>query len=254
MLDDPMEFDDDDPAEPDPFDGFLADGLITDVIRPIKSGKEASVHLCRSNPARTGRDLLAAKVYLPRQRRNFRNDAIYKEGRVITKRRVRVAVEKKTRFGRSVEDAWWVDREVEALRTLGEAGADVPRLVSTSGHAILMDYVGDEEGPAPQLRQVSLEPSEATELFDRLMSNVELFLRCNVVHADLSPFNVLYWNGDVTVIDLPQFVDPRTNRNAYPLLQRDVERLVQYFERFGVRANAGALTADLWTRFIFAEL
>jgi RIO kinase 1 len=254
MLDDPPQSWDEDEGPESPFDHFLAEGLITEVIRPIKSGKEASVHLCRANPSTTGRSLLAVKAYLPRERRNFRNDAIYKEGRVITKRRLRVAMEKKTRFGRTIEDALWVDREVEALRALTEAGADVPTVVAASGNAILMDYIGDEETPAPQLRHVDLDADEAKEIFDRLIANVERFLRHNVIHADLSAFNVLYWDGDITVIDLPQFVDPRTNHNAYPLLSRDVQNLVDHFGRYGVRANAGALTADLWTRFIFAEL
>jgi RIO kinase 1 len=254
MLDDPQHSWDEDDGPESPFDHFLSEGLITEVIRPIKSGKEASVHLCRANPSTTGRSLLAVKAYLPRERRNFRNDAVYKEGRVITKRRVRVAVEKKTRFGRTVDDAMWLDREVEALRTLTDAGADVPSVVAATGSAILMEYIGDEEVPAPQLRHVDLSTDEATDIFDRLIANMERFLRHNVIHADLSAFNVLYWEGDITVIDFPQFVDPRTNHNAYALLSRDVENLVKHFERYGVKANAGALTADLWTRFIFAEL
>ena len=38
------------------FEHFLDEGLIEAVIRPIKSGKEASVHLCRANPRTTGHD------------------------------------------------------------------------------------------------------------------------------------------------------------------------------------------------------
>ena len=95
---------------------------------------------------------------------------------------------------------------------------------------------------------------ELKEVGPSKVSLVELWLTRNVVHADLSAFNVLYWEGEVTTIDFPQFVDPRTNRNAYDLLTRDVENLGGYFERFGVRTNARNVAADLWTRFIFAEL
>jgi len=238
----------------DVFDEFYSEGYITDVIRPVKSGKEAAVYLCRANESITGRSLLAAKVYRDPGRRDFRNDAVYKDGRVITKGRERRAMQKKTRFGREIDHGWWHGREWEALETLHGAGAAVPRPFARAGAGILMDYVGDEEAAAPQLRQVSLDREEAQELFDRLIGEVELWLTRNVVHADLSAFNVLYWEGEVTTIDFPQFVDPRTNRNAYDLLTRDVENLGGYFERFGVRTNARNVAADLWTRFIFAEL
>ena len=51
------------------FEHFLDEGLITSIIRPIKSGKEASVHLCRGNPSTTGERLLALKTYHPLNRR-----------------------------------------------------------------------------------------------------------------------------------------------------------------------------------------
>ena len=82
---------------------FLDEGLITDVIRVVKTGKEASVHLCRGNESTTGERLLAAKVYRPRERRDFRDDGIYRAGNWIKERRVRDALEKKTRFGREAD-------------------------------------------------------------------------------------------------------------------------------------------------------
>jgi RIO kinase 1 len=237
----------------DAFDPFFQEGLITEVIRVIKTGKEASVWLCRAGPS-TGHRLLAAKTYLPRQHRNFKNDAIYKEGRVITKRRIRVAVERKTSFGRQFEDGWWVMREYDALTLLASAGADVPRTIAWNERAILMEYAGDEDGPAPQLQHVRLDPEEARPLFDRLLWNVELFLFNNLVHADLSPFNVLYRDGSILVIDLPQVVDARTNPNAPSLLTRDLTNLCRYFQRYGVEQDPEALAADLWTRYLFADL
>ncbi len=241
------------------FDDFLSEGYITEVIRPIKSGKEASVYLCRANRSTTGRSLLAVKAYRSREHRTFRNDAVYKSGRFAKSghskahREIR-AMQTKTRFGRTLDEGWWMNHEYETLRTLAEAGADVPAVLATSGNGILMEYLGDEETPAPQLRHVDLDPGEAREVFDRLLWNVELALGRNVIHSDLSSFNVLYWQGAVTLIDFPQAVDPRTNQNAYPLLQRDLENLCKHFERLGVRRDAGALAADFWTRFIFAEL
>ena len=95
---------------------FFDEGLIDEVLRPIKSGKEASVHLCRANPRTTGEELAALKLYHPLDRRDFRDETMYRDGEWIKERRVRVALEKKTRFGREVQGMIWVDREWETLR------------------------------------------------------------------------------------------------------------------------------------------
>jgi len=236
------------------FDQFTSDGLITNVLMPLKSGKEASVYLCRANRSTTGADLLAAKAFRPRQSRGFKNRSRYREGVVITEARVRRAVQNGSRFGRIVDEAIWRNHEFETLEALSAAGADVPAPVASAADGILMQYVGDEAGPAPQLRDVELDRSEARAAFDRLIWNVELFLSNNVIHADLSPYNVLYWEGRVTIIDLPQAVDPRTNPNARALLARDFENLCRHFARLGVHRNAKALAGDLWRRFLFAKL
>jgi RIO kinase 1 len=236
------------------FEHFLDEGLITSVIRPIKSGKEASVHLCRANPRTTDERLAALKVFHPLDRRAFRDEGLYRDGEYIKERRIRVAVEKRTRFGREVAGAIWVDREWEMLRELHEAGADVPRAIARSDRAILMTYIGDEDVAAPQLRSYRTDRDEAEDLFRQVVRNVELLLYRNVIHGDLSPYNVLVWDGRVTLIDLPQAVDPRKNRHARGLLDRDVERIVEHFTPLGLRASARRISADLWTAWEFADL
>jgi RIO kinase 1 len=79
-------------------------------------------------------------------------------------------------------------------------------------------------------------------------------LYVNVIHGDLSPFNVLVWGGRTTVIDLPQAIDPRKNRHARGLLERDVTRICEHFGRLGVRSDARRIAADLWTAWTFADL
>ena len=233
---------------------FLDEGLITDVLRIVKTGKEASVHLCRANRSTTGEDLLALKVYHPLDRRDFRDESLYRDGEWIKERRIRVALEKKTRFGREVQGGIWVYREWETLRALAEAGVSVPRPIAATEDAILMTYIGDEGQAAPQLRSCRPDADEAQELFRQVMKTIELMLYRNVVHGDLSPYNVLVWEGTTTIIDLPQAVDPRKNRHAERLLERDVTRMCEYFERYGVRSSPQRLASDLSTAWRFADL
>jgi RIO kinase 1 len=232
---------------------FYDEWLITDVLNIVKSGKEATVYCCRAHPS-TGTKLLAAKVYRSREFRNFKNDAVYQEGRVILDKRLRRAVKKKTQTGREVQFASWVEHEFQMLNLLYTAGADVPKPFAHSDPTILMEYVGDYQLPAPMLKNVSLEPGEAQSLFEILMSNVELCLGCNIVHADLSAYNILYWKGKVKIIDFPQAVDARFNPNAFSLLARDIDNLCRYFARYDVQANSFRLAEELWTQFLRAEL
>ena len=239
----------------DVIEHFLDEGLIERVIRPLKHGKEASVHLCRANPRTTGEELEALKIYHPLDRRDFRDDAIYRDGEWIKERRIRVALEKKTRFGREVQGGLWVDREWETLRTLSDAGAPVPRPLEATGEAILMTYIGDEDDAAPRLHEHRpADQAEVEDLLDQLLAAVERMLYRDVVHGDLSAYNLLVWEGRLTVIDFPQAVDPKKNRHAPALLERDLRRVGDHFERLGVERPWERLAADLWTAWEFADL
>jgi RIO kinase 1 len=245
---------DDDVVEDSPFDHFLGEGFVTEVVRIIKTGKEASVHLCRANRSTTGEDLVALKLYHPLGRRDFRDESIYRDGEWIKERRIRAALEKKTRFGRHVQGALWVGREWETLRALSAVGAAVPRPITATDEAILMSFVGDEDSAAPQLQAYRPDAEEARDLFEQLMRAIERLLYENVIHGDLSPYNVLVWEERVTLIDFPQAIDPRKNRHARALLERDVARICDHFERLGVRSNAHRIAGDLWTAWEFADL
>ncbi|MCP4425795.1 MAG: hypothetical protein GY803_14985 [Chloroflexi bacterium] len=236
---------------------FYHDALITDVTRLVKGGKEANVYVCAANPA-TGFDLVAAKLYRERMLRHLKNDAIYKVGRTlrdadgkqIKSRRERTAVLKKSGYGQHLDFMMWVGTEYRVQTELYDAGADVPKPIAQSGASILMEFIGDEYGPAPTLNEISLEPDEARPLFQRVMNNVKLMLDHHLIHGDLSAYNILYWEGDIILIDFPQMVQARQNPHAYDLLLRDVTRVCDYFNRFGTNANPQTITDDLWLPYM----
>jgi RIO kinase 1 len=231
---------------------FLDEGLISEILYDVKSGKEATVFCCRA----PGENLLAAKVYRPIESRRFKNDSIYLAGRVHMVRagRAKRAVQSHTAFGREVQYATWVDQEWQTLRALHAAGVDVPQPLANSASAILMPFLGDERDPAPILNDASLEGEDARVVVDQLLGNIELMLHHHVVHGDLSPFNVLLWRGEPTIIDFPQAVDPRLNPAAEGLLRRDVENICRWGQRCDVHRDGRAIAADLWARFVVGEL
>jgi RIO kinase 1 len=237
---------------------FYEEELITDVLHMVKSGKEASVYCCAAHPS-TGMEYLAAKVYRPRMFRSLRNDAIYREsriqhdgeGRVIRGERGRRGLMRKNEQGRAAQVSSWIEYEFETQRLLYRNGVRVPEPISQMGNAVLMQYVGDVNEPAPLLREVTLEKEEAWQLFENIMHDIEVCLACGRIHGDLSEYNILYWQGSVILIDFAQAVDPGHNQQAgFTLFLRDIERICRYFVRSGVLADATTLATDIWTRYM----
>lgn len=238
---------------------FYDQALITDVLAKIKGGKEASVFRCAAHES-TQTEYLAAKVYRPRKFRNLRNDKLYREGRAImteegaflkgTEDRIIRALNKKSEFGVQVQHTSWLMYEYTTLQNLHNAGASVPRPYAVSENAILMSYVGDGSLAAPTLNEVSLEPDEAQELFAKVRQNLEILLANNLIHGDLSAYNILYWDGDITFIDFPQVINPEQNMSAFAILRRDVQRVCDYFRKQGVECKPATLAEELWDRFV----
>ncbi len=236
---------------------FYRDQIVTDVTRLVKGGKEANVYACTGHPA-TGMDLIAAKLYRPRMLRHLKNDAVYKAGRMLRDaegkqlkgRREKLALRKKSNFGKQVDIQWWIGNEYRTQTQLFKAGANVPKPIAHQGNTILMAYIGDEYGPAPTLSEVRLPQAEAEPLFQRVMDNVALMLDNHLIHGDLSAYNILYWEGTIYLIDFPQMVEARHNPHAYELLERDITRVCEYFNSFGIATDPVALARGLWDPYM----
>ncbi len=250
-------------------ENFYNQELISDVLAQVKGGKEASVYRCAAHPA-TGEQWLAAKVYRPRMFRNLRNDAQYRQGRptldangkAVDPKDARLlkAIGQKTSLGEQVAHTSWLMYEYTTLQLLHKAGAAVPKPIAAASNAILMQFIGGEYGAAPTLQEVTLEVDEVQPLFDEVLRNVALMLRYGRIHGDLSAYNILYWDGQITLIDFPQVVNSRiskathvlgsaVNPDAYAILQRDVTRICDHFARYGVSSDPAHLAHDLWQQF-----
>jgi len=241
--------------------GFYDNNLISDVIARVKGGKEANVYVCVAQP-HIGTELLAGKLYRPRMFRNLKNDAEYRaggdligeDGKALFKKREQRAVAKRTRVGLEILQQSWLSNEFGTLTALYEAGALVPRPYSNGEHAILMEYLGERGQPATTLNHVTLQGlEEAKRLFDLVVDNVRLMLSKNVVHGDLSAYNIMYWQGNIRMIDFPQAVNPYHNPKAFDIFARDVERICQYFAPYGIDVRHWQLARALWKQVLGIE-
>jgi RIO kinase 1 len=232
---------------------LIDDGWIEEVLFPVKSGKEATVYCCRAHRDRDA-EYFALKVYTPRAQRNFRNAADYQEGRIFGKHREERAVANKSRRGREFEFSAWLGHEHAILSHLNRAGVAVPKPVKSSGGTLLLEFIGQDGVPAPQLHHVKLSSTEAEGLLEDALRNIEIMLANHVVHGDLSAYNILHVGGRLRIIDVPQAVDARRNAHARRLLARDIANVCRYFAAQGADAEPGTFADELWGMYERAVL
>lgn len=227
---------------PRSLESLVRDGLVDEVIRPLKSGKEAAVYVVLS-----AGEVRCAKVYKEANKRGFHKQALYQEGRKVRNSRQARAMEKGTRFGRKQQEEVWQNAEVDALYRLAAAGVRVPQPHDFVDGVLLMELVADEHGvAAPRLGDLDLTREQALEYHGLLIKEVVKMLCAGLIHGDLSEFNVLIDAQGPVIIDLPQAVDAAANNNAARMLERDVANLAAYFGRFAPELLATSYGKEIW--------
>ncbi len=231
-------------------ESLVEDGLIDEVLRPLMSGKEASVYVVRC-----GDEIRCAKVYKEANKRSFRQASEYQEGRKVRNSRQARAMAKSTKYGKKEREEAWQNAEVAALYRLAGAGVRVPKPYDFLDGVLLMDLVMDERGDAaPRLNDVTLTPDEAREYHELMIRQVVLMLCAGLVHGDLSEFNVLLATDGPMIIDLPQAIDAAGNNHAFRMLARDVENMAQYFGRFAPELKQTRYAPEMWALYQKGEL
>ncbi len=224
---------------------LIDDGIIDEVLRPLKSGKEASVYIVRS-----GTTIRCAKVYKDMGQRSFQQRVTYQEGRQIKGSRQARASAKSTRFGRKEQESAWKNAEVDALYQLAGAGVRVPDPYGYFTGVLVMELITDADGfSAPGLGDVELTPEQAREYHAFLIGQIVRMLCAGLIHGDLSEYNVLVGPEGPVIIDLPQVVSAAGNNNARVMLLRDVNNIGATLGRFAPELLKTRFGEEMWVLF-----
>ena len=126
----------------------------------------------------------------------------------------------------------WAEKEMRNLTRIWNAGIDCPKPILLRSHVLLMEFIGTEDGwPAPRLHDVDLSESKARELYwDLALTVRKIYHICQLVHGDLSEYNLLYHKGKAFVIDVSQSVE-HDHPNALEFLRKDLHNLNEFFKR-----------------------
>ncbi len=229
---------------------LIDEGVIDEVIRPLKSGKEAAVYVVRC-----GNEIRCAKVYKDINERSFRQLAQYQEGRKTRGSRRGRAMDNNSRYGRKEQQEAWKNAEVDALYKLADAGVRVPKAYGYFDGVLVMELVTDADGhSAPRLGEVDLSPETAREYHAFLIRQIVRMLCAGLIHGDLSEYNVLVGAEGPVIIDLPQAVNAAGNNNALAMLERDVNNMASSLGRFAPELMQTEYAREMWQLFQRAEL
>jgi RIO kinase 1 len=212
---------------------FMKKGLIDTVEHPISTGKEANVFLAMDPEG----EPLAVKIYRT-STADFRGIEEYImgdtrfPGRRTNKRQVIFA---------------WARKEFLNLRRSHVVGVPVPKPIDFRKNVLAMEYIGDEEMAAPDVRNVRLE--DPTGFYDQVMEAAStLFREAKLVHGDLSEYNILVVDGAPVLIDLGQAMLIKHPR-AVELMDRDCANMARFWSRRGVDTSV----EEVWRRITGME-
>jgi RIO kinase 1 len=130
----------------------------------------------------------------------------------------------------------WAQKEFKNLERASKARATVPLPLAFKNNVLVMSFIGDKKA-APTLKELKFSEEELEAVFEQVIDNVcKLFYKADLVHADISEYNLMYWQDKVYFIDIGQAV-LRDHPRAREFFERDVRNIARYFSRAGLKKS-----------------
>ncbi|KAL1506710.1 hypothetical protein ABEB36_006023 [Hypothenemus hampei] len=205
---------------------LIKKGYISEVNGCVATGKEASVYYGKLYSETEGEVHLALKIFRT-SIQSFNDRDKYVAGDFRYRHRYN-----KSNPRQSIPT--WTEKEFRNLKRLNAHGIRSPKCLFTKYDVVVMTFIGDNGWPAPTLKEVVLTQDKARELYrDVVIMMWKMYHKCKLIHADLSEFNMIYYQGKVWIIDVGQSVE-NNHCEATTFLKKDCTNVTEYFNRRGV--------------------
>ncbi len=195
---------------------LMNSGYLTQLNGVVASGKESRVYW---GIAMDGSSV-AVKIYLVTTA-EFRHRLEYIVGDPRFKR---------VKKGMSNIVTLWARKEFKNLNRAYNASISVPRPIYVKGNILLMEFIGDDGVPAPTLNHCKVSKEHYIQVMDSIK---RLYIDAELIHADLSEYNIFLHNDNIVIFDFGSAVDIR-HPNAYLFLERDIVNVNRFFSKQGV--------------------
>lgn len=200
---------------------FMTGGLIDSVHYPISTGKEGNVFYVtdEENEPYALKIFRTSTATFKRYGKYIEGDPRFK-GITGNKRKLIYA---------------WTGKEFRNLQRYSEAGIRVPEPIDYSKNCLMMEYIGDESGSAPLLKDTPLEDPEG--VYKEIVRFIkDGFKKAHLVHGDMSEYNILMWDDEPVLIDCGQSITA-DHFNAKDFLLRDIANVNRFFRNKGVKVT-----------------
>lgn len=119
----------------------------------------------------------------------------------------------------------WAEKEMHNMMRIQKTGLNCPEMVCLKKHILLMSFIGKDNKPAPKLRDVILKPEKWQSVYNEVVDAMhKLYNVGHLIHADLSEYNILWWENKCWFIDVSQSVQP-DHPHGLEFLRRDCRNI-----------------------------
>jgi RIO kinase 1 len=199
---------------------LLNSGVLYEVHGVVNAGKEARIYWGKT---KEGKDL-AVKIYLTASAEFKKGMLKYIEGDYRFK-----GVKRDTRSLIFT----WAQKEFRNLEQASRAKVRVPKPIVVKNNVLVMEFIGKNGVNAASLKEQA--PSDPEKVYDILLIYLErLYRKAELVHGDLSEYNIMMWKGKPVIFDVAQAV-PTSHPMAEFFLRRDLTNVNRFFSRLGVK-------------------
>ena len=201
---------------------LLNRGVLYEVHGVVNAGKEARIYWGKN---KEGKDL-AVKIYLTASAEFKKGMLKYIEGDYRFK-----GVKRDTRSLIFT----WAQKEFRNLEQASRAQVRVPKPVAVKNNVLIMEFIGKDGINAASLKEQA--PNEPEIVYEILLNYIELlYQKADLVHGDLSEYNIMMWKGEPVIFDIAQAV-PTSHPMADFFLRRDLTNVTRFFKRLGVNVR-----------------
>ncbi len=123
----------------------------------------------------------------------------------------------------------WARKEFKNLKTAYATKVPVPKPIHVKGNVLVMEFVGEGGVPAPTLNTCQVTQKHYLEV----LRAVAKLYKAELVHADLSEYNVFLYKNKLMLFDFGSAVNI-AHPNAEQFLIRDISNINRFFSKKGI--------------------
>jgi RIO kinase 1 len=198
---------------------LINNGIISYVNGAVGAGKESQMYWA-VDPS--GQDL-AVKIYLVTTS-NFKKRYPYLVG---DPRFTRIK-----RGTRSLVELW-AKKEFRNLSKSFNSGIPCPEPITVIKNILLMKFVGTNGVPSPTLVESEVDYADYEKAIGIIS---DLYQKAELVHADLSEYNIFKTENGLVVFDFGSAVDIRHPKTK-EFLERDISNITKFFVKRGLTVD-----------------